>query len=306
MSQSTATPEKDRASASVEATKVEGALPIPAALLAAQTLLANAVRHPRSMSAGDVEFGPALQRVVSGNDRLSPLEQTEVYREQFWLRHVASLREDFPSLAAATVLGEEGFQRMAERYLTAFPPSDFMLRNLAAKMTAFLETDPRYAVDPLLADLARVEWAFIDAYDAADPLPFDPAPLASAGEDALFSCRLEMQPPLRLVALAFPAHEFREAVRSGGAPERPDPREVRLAIFRRGLELQSIEIEPAAFEVVRALQNGEALGEACDRAIASGISEEEISAKLGAWFQWWTQWGWLSKVVLPAPQTQQE
>jgi len=35
---------------------------------------------------------------LTGNDRLSPVEQLEIYREQFWLRHTASLVEDFPGI----------------------------------------------------------------------------------------------------------------------------------------------------------------------------------------------------------------
>ena len=58
------------------------------------------------------EQGEAAQevaRIVRGNDRLTPLEQAEIYRGQFWLRHRDALTEDYPGLAY--ILGEEVFEQ---------------------------------------------------------------------------------------------------------------------------------------------------------------------------------------------------
>jgi hypothetical protein len=268
----------------------------PASLREAQGFLSGAIQSPSTLGERrDLHDG--VRAIAKGSARLPAIGQVDVYREQFWLRHVASLAEDFPTVKH--VLGGDGpFATLCERYLAAHPPSDFLMRNLSARMPEFLSADPRYAGDTLLADCARAEWAFIDAYDAADPEPFDPTPLAGAGEEALFAAKLVMQAPLRLIAMEHPAHEFRDAVRAGKAPPRPEPRAVRLAIFRAGEELRCFELEPAAFDVVAALLGGAPLGEACDRAIRAGADESELGAKLGQWFSWWTQWGWLTKIEL--------
>lgn len=268
----------------------------PAALLEMQAFLSGAFRSPRAL-AERPELEARMAAIATGNDRLSPVGQADVYREQFWFRHIASLKEDFPTLRH--LLGSDAaFELLCERYLEAHPPRDFLLRDLSADMGRFLSTDARYDTDTLLIDCARVEWAFIDAYDAADAKPFDPSALIGAAEDALFGAKLIMQPALRLVAMQNPAHELRESVRAGVAPERPAPRAVHLAIFRTGEVLRSIELEPAAFAVVQALLAGAPLGEACNRAIEAGADETEVGAKLGQWFQWWTQWGWLERIVL--------
>lgn len=268
----------------------------PASLLEAQRFLTGAVRSREALGARS-DLHDEVRRLATGNARMSPLDQADVYREQYWIRHTASLTEDFPTLKHL-VGGDAPFQALCAHYLEAYPPRDFLLRNLSADMPRFLAEDARYAGDPLLAECAAVEWAFLDAFDSADPKPFDASSLAGASEEALMSAKLVMQAPLRLVATEHPIHELREAVRHGDAPPRPSPRRTHLAIFRTGEELRYFELEPAAFEVVRALALGAPLDEACDRAIASGANEAEIGDKLGQWFQWWTQWGWLERVLM--------
>src|SRR5215831_16934936 len=98
-----------------------------------------------------VEKAPA---VATGNARLSPVEQLDIYREQFWLRHVGVMEEDFVSIV--TLLGHDGFHDLARAYLTACPPRTFTLRDVGDRLADFVATDPAYQDDLLLADLARL------------------------------------------------------------------------------------------------------------------------------------------------------
>jgi len=47
----------------------------------------------------DPKISEDAKNYATGNDRLSPVEQVEIYREQFWLRHTSSLVEDFEGLS---------------------------------------------------------------------------------------------------------------------------------------------------------------------------------------------------------------
>lgn len=267
----------------------------PASLLDAQKFLQDAFRSIEPIPAR-TDLDGRVRELTKPSAKLEPAGRVDVYREQFWLRHRGSLRDDFRTLDH--LLGEDGFAALCERYLTRFPPRDFLLRNLSADMPAFVASEAPWASDGLLADCAKIEWGFIDAYDAADPKPFDPGSLAGASEEALMSARLVMQAPLRLVATSHPVHEFRDAVRHGQNPPRPLPRDTFLVIFRKGDLLQYWELERPAFEVVRALVQGVPLGEACGRAVEAGMPEAEVGEKLGQWFQHWTQWGWLERVEI--------
>ena len=71
-----------------------------------QVWMAELLRRRRALPR-DAEVAERARLLIRGNDRLSPVEQLEIYREQFWLRHTASLLEDFPGLSG--ILGQEAW-----------------------------------------------------------------------------------------------------------------------------------------------------------------------------------------------------
>ena len=256
-----------------------------------QELVADAVRRDEPL-ARDPAMADRAAAIARGNDRLSPAEQLDVYREQFFLRHASSLREDFPTLVH--LLGDDGFDAMARAYLRERPSTAFSLRDLAADVATFLASVAPWSADALLADCARAEWAFIESYDAPDAPAFDPRTLAEAPEDAWPTAVLAFHPSVRLLALAHPAHDFRRAVRAGEKPDRPAPSAARVVVFRpgeRGETVHYADVDPLAFDLLTALARGEPLGAACEEL------GDAIEPHLGAWFQQWTTWGLLARVT---------
>jgi hypothetical protein len=253
--------------------------------------------------ASDPDSAALAEQLASGNGRLSAAEQLDVYRQQYLLRHLDVLREDFLTLEHA--LGDAAFEALATAYLQAFPPRSFSLRDLGVDLPRFVAERAPWSEDPLLADLARVEWAFVEAFDAPDAPPLDLATVAAVPEDAWPSARLVLQPSVQRLALRHPAHEVRIAVRSGEPPPaagmtRPAPSPTYVVVFRGPARLQCIAVEADAYALLDELARGTALGDACERVAsasgASGASFEEIEQKVGAWFQEWTALGWLSRV----------
>src|SRR5207302_10057461 len=99
------------------------------------------------------------------DDRLSSVERLEIYNRQYWFRLKDSFQEDYPGLRA--ILGDRRFERLAVEYLTRFPSESFTLRNLGRRLVAFLEAEPRWTGPrhQLALDMARLEWAHIEAFD---------------------------------------------------------------------------------------------------------------------------------------------
>jgi hypothetical protein len=230
---------------------------------------------------------------VAGSTRMSPAEQLDVYREQFWLRHTKSLREDFPSVEL--LLGTEAFERLMRAYLEAHPPEHFRLRDLSAKMPEFLARTQPYAEDALLADCARLEWSLLEAFDAPEAPALDPAVVAAMREEDWPNAKLALHPSMRFLELAFPVKEFREAVRAGEKPARPERAASTYVAHRRGEKLFVEPVERAALVLLRALHGGELLGPAGERAAAIDPKTEE---KIGEWFQRWVTLGWITTITV--------
>jgi hypothetical protein len=257
-----------------------------------QKTFAEALVVPSSI-ADEAKWRARGETAFTGNDRVSPIGQLDIYREQFWIRHVNCLREDFPVLLA--LVGDEKFEAIVRDYLAAHPPKKFQLRHLGEDLADFLATRD----DELLADLARLEWAFIDAFDAPDAPPLDPAVVAAIPEDAWPSARLALHPSLQRMRLAFPTQKMRDAWWAD-KDRRPIERLPRapssVAVYRHAFLLYSEEMDPLAYDMLDRLARGESLGAAGDALAEATGRGEEIESKIGEWFTRWAALGWISEV----------
>jgi hypothetical protein len=276
----------------------------PAELVALQAFLGAAFRRETPI-VDDPEVARAAGVHVAGNDRLTPAEQADIYRQQFWLRHFDALAEDYPGLAA--LLGGDAFDDFVTAFLTANPPRRPSLRDLGEGITTFAEGYAGFAPEHRAAalEMIRYENAIVDVFDAAEPPPLDAAKLAALPEDAWERARIVLHPQLVRRKLAYPVHTFRIAARAAAdagdeAPPFPAPREVHLALFRRELTVSYEELPAEAFALLEALGQGEPLVPACNR-LAGTLGEAEaaaLGANIGPWFQQWTGWRWIVDVVL--------
>jgi len=242
----------------------------------------------------------SAKSVTTGNERLSPVEQLDIYREQFWLRHTGALEEDFVSVSR--LLGADAFHELCALYIETLPPHSYTLRDLGDRFTTFVEAHPRYEKDALLHDLCRVEWAFVEAFDAADAAPIDVHKIASTPEEAWPNAILLLHPAVRLLALRHPAQELRITARtmeSGALLERPDPKDTYVVVFRGADTLKFIDIDREAFVLLSKLRDAIPLGRACEETVQElALNEDAFQAQVGGWFSTWTQWGWVTDLIV--------
>nr|AYM54120.1 hypothetical protein [Chondromyces catenulatus] len=275
---------------------------MPHDLASLQSFIAGALQRPSPIHA-DPALAARAGELVAGNARLSPAEQLDIYRRQFWLRHIEALRDDFPGVSY--VLGEAPMRAFCEAYLAAHPPSTPSLRDLsdavpgfAARESAQVAGDARRG---LVVDMARYELALLDLFYGASAPPLDPGKLASLPEDAWERAQIKLNPLLKRLALDFPVHRLRKAIVANEAPPLPDaPAPARVALYRRELVTHFEELSVEAFALLDALDAGEALVPACERLMASQSPEaqEVLGRDVGVWFQQWTAWGWIVDVIL--------
>jgi hypothetical protein len=259
-------------------------------LSALQEFMAAALQRTRALST-QPDVAKDVPSRIAGNERLSPVEQLDIYREQFWLRHVGALEEDYKTLAH--VLGHDGFHALCEAYLGACPPDSFTLRDLGARLPEFVASTAPWKEDALVVDVARYEWAFVEAFDAPAAPPLDPAAIASASEDEWSRARLDLAPMLQRVRARFPVDALRAAVQKGEAPGRPEAKDLSLCVWRGPEAMKYLDVEPAAFALLERLATGEPLAAACE-AVAS--CDPAVGEKVGGWFQQWAALGWIAKV----------
>jgi hypothetical protein len=100
----------------------------------------------------------------------SPKEKREVlfgvYKHAYGSRLVEAMRNDHKLLHE--YLGDEMFNAMGAAYVAANPSQHPNLRWFSRALPDFLKSSEPYSTHPLLSDLAAVERALNDAFDAED------------------------------------------------------------------------------------------------------------------------------------------
>ena len=288
-------------------------------LRALQRLMAAAVMRPLTAASRTQrrwsDGRPAAAVIgsfIKPNDRLGAVERLEIYNRMYWFRLLDCLLEDFPGVRA--VLGERRFLRLAEAYLVRHPSRSFTLRNLGRGLADFIRAEPRRTAPRtvLAGDMARFEWAQVEAFDGEARPALTPAELAGANPARL---RLGLQPYLSLLTLDYAVDDLVLAVKkdalrgdASNAPEtaRSDrrsrpvrmPRRERifLAVHRHQGTLYFKRLEPAAARLLTLLQAGRTLARACAEALPPRTAASPAQQRqLQAWFQNWAALGWFCR-----------
>ena len=116
---------------------------------------------------GAAERDPILLELIQDDGVLGPAARLEIYAGMYRARLLDVLREDFPRTLA--VVGDDGFAALASGYLDRVPSRNPSVRHAGQRFADFLETEP--TTPAFLADLARLEWARVEVFDAADAAP---------------------------------------------------------------------------------------------------------------------------------------
>jgi hypothetical protein len=264
---------------------------------AIQAQMASFLRRRRDLGRDD-EARRFAEEHLGGNERLSPVEQLEIYREQFYLRHTASLVDDFPGLGG--ILGQDAWDRLVWDYLESVAQASYDLGDLGAGLAAFVETRDWLEHRELLVDMTRLEYSHMLVFDAPDAASLEPTKLASVPEDAWEHARLAPDPGLHLLALRYPVTALRQKLLAARetadrAPiPLPEPENIYVAVHRRERAIYHDRLEPQAFALLAAIARGEPLGAACTSVASSlNVAVEELGVRLEAWFKDWSERGYL-------------
>ncbi len=102
------------------------------------------------------------------------------------------------------IVGDRFFYGLAKAFIAAHPPRQPALFRYGDALPEFLTQFEPAKTLPYLADMARLEWARLDAYFAADCDPIDPQQLANVPPEQISNLKFTMHPAYRLLESNFP------------------------------------------------------------------------------------------------------
>ncbi|MHA1597226.1 MAG: HvfC/BufC family peptide modification chaperone, partial [Alphaproteobacteria bacterium] len=191
-------------------------MPVPPELQSlsdVQTAFKNAIFNPPDM---DVGLEAAI--AVGG---LTTAEKISIHRNNTYLTLTESLAAVFPVIRK--LVGEEFFDATAYEFIRQRPPRRGSLLFYGDDFGDFLDRFSPAASLPYLGDVARLEWAWHEAFHGADATGLDGADLQKIAPERLDRLRLGLHPSARLLISPWPVAAIWQANQhETGEPESID------------------------------------------------------------------------------------
>ena len=203
--------------------------------------------------------------VLPSHRGLRPAERVGIYQGMYVPRMMEALESDYPGLAH--YLGPGAWTRLVRSYLTAHPSRSYTLNDLGRRLPEFVRRSrvPRRA---FCHDLARLEWAVSQAFDASETEALDSADVAAMRPAELARARLVPTAAVRLLVLDHNAGAWLDSENDARHRHPPVRRErARLVVYRRRYAVMRRELDEAAFTLLTDLVAGLPIGRALERAL---------------------------------------
>ena len=244
-----------------------------------QALFYELVTARESVAATLGARGPEARRqvdeMVAGDARLPASARLGIYADMYFVRIRDVLADEYPKTAAA--LGAAAFHDLVTDYLDVHRPNHPSLREVGARLPAFLAAHPAAVPRPWLVELALLERVRLQLFDGPDSEPLTLEALRARPPDQFAALRLRLIPSHALVATRFDVSALWRA--DDPAAITPAPREGALIVWRRDSDVfhRAIDTEEASW--LGYLPSTDVTFEAFCAALAVGRTDEAAAAR---------------------------
>jgi hypothetical protein len=234
----------------------------------------------------------ALLALLSDARGVAGARRLEVYANAYAARIEAVLAEGFPALRA--LLGEPLFRDLVTAYLIAHPPRHPSIRRAGDHLPAWLAEHAAAGAfrrrAPCAPDLAALEAALLDAFDAPDAPVLSRAALAALPPERWAGLRLAFAPSVRLLRLAWPVARLVAAHERGDPLPAIERRATDTLVWRSGERVLRRQPDPLEAEALAAAGAGARFGALCELA-ADRRGEAGAPALAAGWLAAWLEAG---------------
>jgi putative DNA-binding protein len=270
----------------------------PAAWCGMSRLLKIQEAFQRFLLGGD----PTIGSHVVGTQRVPVETRLGIYGNGYRLRLIEALQKSFPVLAQ---LLDEKFETLAASYVEAHESPFFNIRWYGDRMAEFLAADAEYSKVPILAEMARWEWAMDAVFDAADAEPIDASAFAGIPPEDWAGLQFDWSPAVQVLELEWNVPQLWKAVTEGSDQPEPALEPSSYLIWRRELQIFFRPLgkeEAAAVTAVRGGHRGagRSFGELCvllcehldeseamepEMAVEPAVASQHAAAFLRGWVE---------------------
>ena len=222
----------------------------------------------RAFAAALAEPSAAPPAMTRGRLGAPDARRFSVYRNNVAVGLIGALEARYP--ASRRIAGDDAFRALARAFVRAKKPR-------SPVMIAYGDDFPEFVAscegaEPCLADLARLENAWVEAYHAEDATAATVAGLAGLSPDLLPVTRIAFHPAARIsCGFSTPAASLWASAQSGGPAAPIDGSPEDALVTRPNADVRVRILPPLGYDFAMRLREGATLAEA-----ALGLDDAEF------------------------------
>jgi hypothetical protein len=225
----------------------------------------------------------------------TPQTMFGVYKNAYVMRLVEVIGNDHAYLKA--YLGDEQFERMGRDYVKANPSHNPNARWFAHHLPEFLATHEPWSKHAELAELASLERALNDAFDAPDAPVFTFGGLQALDPESIANATFTIHPSLRLIKVTTNVASIWSALKSEERPPKAEklPQPIDIAVWRQSFASRFRLLGPEEAMALSEAANGVPFAVLCEM-IATMDDPDTAAMRAGGYLRGWIEAELVSEV----------
>jgi hypothetical protein len=245
------------------------------------------VTAPEGVAQGLRDQGRALQDLnawIREHGSLSPLERLDIYANMYFFRIRDILREEYSKVVAS--IGDGDFHNLIVDYLVARPPSHPSVRNAGQALPSYLTVHELAGERPWLAELAALERARIEVFDAAEVDTLTVDHLRTLTPDDFAGLALRLIPAQIVLDAQFAVEELWQWLDEGGAAMEPEQAPRQVLVWRQDVLVYHRALDADEAQLLPLLREGVPFGLICERLAEQDEPEAAAQRAFGLLGRW--------------------
>ena len=239
----------------------------------------------------------SMLRRASGTAKVSAQTRLAIYYDAYRLRLLEALDSNYPVLHAW--IGDEEFEKLGLAYLDAHPSMHFSIRYFGHRLPEYLITSEMYCGKSYLGEMAALEWAISEAFDAPDSPVMRLDDVATIPPDAWPGMCIQLHAAVHRLDLRWNVPPVWKAIKAEQAPEAlkaaewPQP----WLVWRQDLNtfFRSLSVDEAwALDTVR---SGKSFAAMCE-GLCEWIDAQNVAGHAAGLLKRWVTDGMTSAIDL--------
>jgi hypothetical protein len=216
---------------------------------------------------------------------LSAADRLAIYRNAYQIRLIDALHDTYPVLHG--LLGDEAWVALGEAYVASHPSVFRSIRWYGAELADFMARFPPYD-QPILSEVALLEWTLAEVFDAQDAQALTRASLSAVAPDAWGGLTFEFHPSLRRLEFSWNTAAVWKAMSRDETPPAPEAGDAPAPwlLWRQDLQNYFRSMSAVESAALDSALRGRSFAEICE-ALNALLPEQEIPAAaaglLGTW-----------------------